>query len=99
MDKMIILQEGVCTSGVYTLNFTCILYCYRPSLPFKYDTLDFYGTSEFWYTMRDVLQIGGHYTVYSYEKASSQYCQTSWKVLLERFLKRLYVYADFYRLK
>lgn len=49
--------------------------------------------------MRDVLRIGGHYTAFSFEKSATSYCQTNWKVLLDRFLKKLYIYADYYRLK
>lgn len=71
----------------------------RPPLFLKYESLDFYGTSEVWYTMRDVLRVGGHYTAYSFEEAATSYCQTSWKVLLDRFSKKLYMYADYYRLK
>lgn len=72
---------------------------HRPPMSLKYKSLDFYGTSEFWYTMRDVLRIGGHYTTYSFEKASTEYCHTNWKVLMDRFLKKLYMYADLYRVK
>jgi len=61
--------------------------------------MDFYGTSEFWYTMRDILRIGGHYTAYSFQSAASKYCQTPWRILLDRFLKRLYGSSDFYRLR
>jgi len=40
----------------------------RPSQ--KYDSLEFYGTSEFWYTMRDVLRIGGKYSAAVFESAA-----------------------------
>ena len=36
----------------------------------KYDSLEFYGTSEFWYTMRDVLRIGGEYRGATFESAA-----------------------------
>lgn len=78
---------------------TIALNNHRPPFPFKYESLDFYGTSEFWYTMRDVLRIEGHYTAYSYERAAIDYCQTNWKVLLNRFKRNLYLYANYYRLK
>ena len=38
--------------------------------PFSYRMLPFYGTSEFWYTMHDVLHIGGRYRYGPFEKAA-----------------------------
>ena len=49
--------------------------------------------------MRDVLRIGGHYTSYSFVKASTDFCQTNWRVLMNRYQRKLYMYADFNRLK
>ena len=40
----------------------------RPSLP--YEMLSFYGTSEFWYSMHDVLGIGGQYLSATFDQAA-----------------------------
>ena len=37
---------------------------------FSYKTLPFYGTSEFWYTMHDVLHIGGQYQYEQFQQSA-----------------------------
>ena len=71
----------------------------RPTVPVNYESMEFYGTSEFWYTMRDVLRLGGDYKARNFMTAASDFCQTAWKVLMDRFMKKLYTYADLYRLR
>lgn len=44
--------------------------CLTQQLPFSLDNNDFYGFSEFWYSMEDVLRIGGNYQYYKFRKAS-----------------------------
>lgn len=76
--------------------------CQQPSFkrpPVSYDSLPFYGTSEFWYSMRDVLGMGGAYQAASFEKTAKEHCSTLWSVLEDRYHRNLYPYADFYRLK
>ena len=68
-------------------------------MPVNYKSMEFYGTSEFWYTMRDVLRLGGDYKARNFMTAASDFCQTAWKVLMDRFMKKLYTYADLYRLR
>ena len=72
---------------------------HRPTVSVSYESMEFYGTSEFWYTMRDVLRLSGDYKAKSFRTAASDYCQTAWRVLMDRFVKKLYTFADHYRLR
>lgn len=67
--------------------------------PVKYKHLEFFGTSEFFYTMRDTLRIAGQYRATSFNRTAREYCQTDWSVLEQRFREKLYPYADLHRLK
>ncbi|CAF0855109.1 unnamed protein product [Rotaria sp. Silwood1] len=49
---------------------------YQPQI--NYDSQDFYGFSEFWYTMQDILKIGGPYTRLSFLNASTKFCNANW---------------------
>lgn len=59
---------------------------------------EFYGISEFWYTMNDVYQMGGHYSRRKFVEASTKYCSTSWLVTQDRARRNLYPNADNKRL-
>lgn len=65
-------------------------------VPFK--SSDFYGLSEFWYTMNDIYRMGGPYVYTKFAEASSKYCSTSWLVTQDRHKRKLYPNADFKRL-
>lgn len=71
----------------------------RPPEYLGYASMGFYGTSEFWYTMRDVLRMGGAYSSGEFEKKSADFCQTEWRLVSDRYSKQLYTYADLYRLR
>ena len=43
-----------------------------------------YGFSEYWYTMDDILKIGGHYREENFIRAATDFCATDWNVLDER---------------
>ncbi|CAI9733145.1 ectonucleoside triphosphate diphosphohydrolase 4-like [Octopus vulgaris] len=60
---------------------------------------EFYGFSEFWYSMEDVYRIGGHYNADIFDKISIKHCSTRWAKLEEWFLKKLYPKSDILRLK
>ena len=47
---------------------------------------EMYGVSEYWYTMNDLLKVGGHYKEQKFIKAASEFCSTDWRVLHERFV-------------
>ncbi|KAM4578439.1 ectonucleoside triphosphate diphosphohydrolase 4 isoform 2-T2 [Fundulus diaphanus] len=71
---------------------------YQP--PIDYSNSQFYGFSEFYYCMEDVLRMGGDYNASKYAHAAKGYCATQWKTLKERFDSGLYAsHADFHRLK
>ncbi|CAB4068384.1 ENTPD4 [Lepeophtheirus salmonis] len=50
---------------------------------FKFERTKFYGMSEFWYSMNDVFQMGGHYNYNKFADASKAFCNESWKKTLE----------------
>uniref|UniRef100_A0A3B5MR97 Ectonucleoside triphosphate diphosphohydrolase 4 n=2 Tax=Xiphophorus couchianus TaxID=32473 RepID=A0A3B5MR97_9TELE len=71
---------------------------YQPAI--DYSNSQFYGFSEFFYCMEDVLRMGGDYNASKYARAAKGYCATQWKTLKERFDSGLYAsHADFHRLK
>lgn len=59
---------------------------------------EFYGFSELWYTLEDVLRMGGRYDYYKFRRAASDYCALSWSTLETRYNKQLYPKADHERL-
>ncbi|CAG2103898.1 unnamed protein product [Medioppia subpectinata] len=63
-----------------------------------FDNSEFYGFSEFWYSMEDLLRMGGPYRNTKFRDSSSKYCSTSWSVTLDRFQRKLYPLADNNRL-
>ncbi|KAI2811846.1 Ectonucleoside triphosphate diphosphohydrolase 4 [Blomia tropicalis] len=92
--SQIITQDGVrqwCNNG--TCPFVDLK---RIAVPF--DESEFYGLSEFWYTMNDIFAMGGPYSNLKFDEASSKYCSTSWLVTQDRFKRKLYPNADFKRL-
>lgn len=55
---------------------------------------EFYGFSELWYTLEDVLRQGGQYNFFKFKEAAAQYCSLNWSVLESRFNRKLYPKAD-----
>ena len=91
--KQIITVDGLkwCNNG--TCPFQDL---HKVSVPFV-DT-EFYGLSEFWYSMNDIFSMGGPYSNSKFNSASSKYCSTSWLVTQDRFKRKLYPNADSKRL-
>ena len=87
-----------CQTILHGVSNSC-LFSYRPAVSVNYESMEFYGTSEFWYTMRDVLRLGGDYKARNFETAASDFCRTAWRVLMDRYVKKLYTFADLYRLR
>ena len=69
---------------------------YQP--PIDYANTPFHGFSEFWYTMDDVLNIGGVYYRDKYDLAATEYCNLDWSTIMDWRGKNLYPHADFDRL-
>ncbi|CAF4558014.1 unnamed protein product [Rotaria sp. Silwood1] len=68
---------------------------YQPKI--NYESQDFYGFSEFWYTMEDVLKIGGPYTRLAFLNASNNYCNAKWADIRQWYSNKLFPKADLNR--
>ena len=66
--------------------------------PIDFTKTSFYGFSEFWYTMDDVLNIGGTYYRDKFDLSAHEYCNIDWNTVLDWRSKNLYPGADFERL-
>uniref|UniRef100_A0A8C5DDR9 nucleoside-triphosphate phosphatase n=1 Tax=Gouania willdenowi TaxID=441366 RepID=A0A8C5DDR9_GOUWI len=68
--------------------------------PINFSNSEFYGFSEFYYCMEDVLRIGGRYDSQRYTQAAKDYCSTKWSTLKQRLDNQLFSQqADISRLK
>uniref|UniRef100_A0A3B4B568 nucleoside-triphosphate phosphatase n=1 Tax=Periophthalmus magnuspinnatus TaxID=409849 RepID=A0A3B4B568_9GOBI len=68
--------------------------------PINFSNSEFYGFSEFYYCMEDVLRIRGTYDSHKYSRAASDYCATQWSILKHRLDNKLFSQqADLNRLK
>ncbi|NWW46170.1 ENTP7 diphosphohydrolase, partial [Pedionomus torquatus] len=68
--------------------------------PIDFSNSEFYGFSEFFYCMEDVLRLGGRYSAPTFTSAAQEYCSQRWEVLTQRFRGGLYsAHADQHRLK
>uniref|UniRef100_A0A3B4Y0E6 Ectonucleoside triphosphate diphosphohydrolase 7-like n=1 Tax=Seriola lalandi dorsalis TaxID=1841481 RepID=A0A3B4Y0E6_SERLL len=68
--------------------------------PINFSNSEFYGFSEFYYCMEDVLRIGGQYDSDKYSRAAKDYCSTKWSTLKQRLDDQLFAQqADISRLK
>lgn len=65
---------------------------HQPVIVFR--NSEFYGFSEFWYTMEDVYRIGGQYEHDIFDIQAKDFCEKKWSVLQERYKKGLYKKAD-----
>ena len=43
-----------------------------------------YGFSEYWYTMDDILHIGGSYKEQKFIEAAQKFCGSDWRELSDR---------------
>uniref|UniRef100_A0A3P9LH66 nucleoside-triphosphate phosphatase n=1 Tax=Oryzias latipes TaxID=8090 RepID=A0A3P9LH66_ORYLA len=68
--------------------------------PINFSNSEFYGFSEFFYCMEDVLRIGGQYDSERYSQAAKDYCATKWSTLQQRLDNQLFSQqADISRLR
>jgi len=66
--------------------------------PIQFDNSEFYGFSEFWYSMEDVLGLGGQYMFRKYKEASKEFCSTKWHISWTKYLQGSYPDSDSERL-
>ncbi|CAF1068141.1 unnamed protein product [Rotaria magnacalcarata] len=84
------------------LNATCLKKpcsfngVYQPQI--NYDLQDFYGFSEFWYTMQDILKIGGPYTRLTFLNASTAFCNANWNDIQQWYNDKSHVNVKMDRL-
>jgi len=67
--------------------------------PIQFDNSEFFGFSEFWYSMDDVLRMGGSYMFYKYKTASKDFCSTRWMTTWARFKQGVYPNSDMERVR
>jgi len=67
--------------------------------PIQFDNSEFYGFSEFWYSMDDVLGMGGQYMFNKYRKASKDFCSSRWHLSWAKFMQGSYPNSDTERLE
>ncbi|XP_077381309.1 ectonucleoside triphosphate diphosphohydrolase 7-like isoform X1 [Festucalex cinctus] len=68
--------------------------------PINFSNSEFYGFSEFYYCMEDVLRMGGQYDSDKYSRAARDFCATKWSTLKQRLDNKLFSQqADIDRLK
>jgi len=80
---------------------SCAQNCPDPGIrppPIQFDNSEFYGFSEFWYTMDDVLGLGGQYMYTKFKEAATQFCASKWHHTWTRFLQGSYPKSDVERL-
>ncbi|KAI6653518.1 Ectonucleoside triphosphate diphosphohydrolase 4 isoform X2 [Oopsacas minuta] len=65
--------------------------------PIDFTNMQFYGFSEFWYTMDDVFNIGGVYYREKYDLSAVEYCSLDWSTIMDWRGKNLYPRADLNR--
>ncbi|XP_033757362.1 LOW QUALITY PROTEIN: ectonucleoside triphosphate diphosphohydrolase 7-like [Pecten maximus] len=70
---------------------------HQPDIDFQKS--EFYGFSEFWYTMEDVFSKGGLYDKEDFKKEAQEFCSTKWSTLQSRKEQKLYPKADDERMK
>lgn len=88
-------EASHCTPDSF--NSSCPLTQLRQTEP-PFESSEFYGFSEFWYTMEDMLRQGGPYRYDKFRESASNLCATSFSVTQDRFKRKLYPRADQKRL-
>ncbi|XP_005094066.1 ectonucleoside triphosphate diphosphohydrolase 7 [Aplysia californica] len=61
--------------------------------------MEFYGFSEFWYSMEDVFSMGGHYNYDTFNAKAKEFCGTNWDTLETWYKKDNYPKADDHRFR
>jgi len=93
------LQNFTVTADRFLL---CRENCPDPGMrppPIQFDNSEFYGFSEFWYSMDDVLGMGGQYMFNKYRKASQDFCSARWHLSWAKFMQGSFPNSDKERLE
>ena len=80
---------------------SCSESCPDPGMrvpPIQFDNSEFYGFSEFWYSMDDVLGLGGQYMRERFKKAAKEFCSARWHLTWAKYLQGGYPSSDLERL-
>ncbi|XP_052773371.1 ectonucleoside triphosphate diphosphohydrolase 7-like [Mya arenaria] len=80
-------QSKACSVSPCSMNGV-----HQPTI--SYHNTQFYGFSEFWYTMEDVFRIGGLYESEIFETHAKDFCSKKWSFLQSQHKKDLYPKAD-----
>jgi Golgi nucleoside diphosphatase len=59
-----------------------------------FENTEFYGFSEFYFSLNDVLGMGGKYDYNKAKEAVEKYCSDDWSVISSRYQNKLYPRAD-----
>jgi len=79
----------------------CTESCPDPGMrppPIQFDNSEFYGFSEYWYSMDDVLGLGGQYMFKKFKEASKEFCSTRWHLSWAKYLQGSFPNSDVERL-
>lgn len=59
-----------------------------------FEDTEFYGFSEFFFSLNDILRLGGQYSYDKVKNAVNAYCASDWQLLSSRYENKLYPRAD-----
>merc|ERR1712130_356647 len=81
---------------------SCSESCPDPGIrppPIQFENSEFYGFSEYWYSMDDVLGLGGQYMFSKFKQASREFCSGRWHLSWNKYLSGAFPKSDVERLE
>lgn len=70
---------------------------YQP--PINLDRMEFYGFSEYWFSMNDVLGLRGQYKYEDLLEKGGEFCSTAWDTIMDRYRRKHYRKVDKQRIE